>query len=253
MLDRGLLTALLLVGVSACGGDQGSGGTDLSLSATTASEGTESSSASSGDTEDSEPAVMVSVGPESTVRQHPADAFDADPATLPDAVAPGGLSGAVLPDDAAGVAELFNALPGELFGVGLDVMMTGPGRLAAVYGSDDRSCGPTRIQADDLSAVDVDVFYPKDWTAENVIASFATGADWEVDDAGQDGDLSWVVWQTTCSGEGVDGVQPIFSTTWGEAGSPIVFFAGSKDSEARDHLISAFVVTAAEQAAAPVG
>jgi hypothetical protein len=249
---RVLVVSSLLVGVSACESDAGSGEAVSSTPDPSVSASSEPS-ATVGDNDDSEAAASVAgtSEPESTPPLEPDDEFAPDPASLPDAEAPYGLDGTVLPDDAAGAAELFAALPDEFHGVQREISVRGPGEVAADYQSDDRACGPTGFQALDLSAVQADGFYPEGSTAEDVVAVFATGADWEVDGAGHDDDLFWVMWQTTCSGEGIDGVEQIHSATWGEAGSSLVFFAGAPEAGTLDELMAVFVDAATEQAAAP--
>jgi hypothetical protein len=84
-------------------------------------------------------------------------------------------------------------------------------------------------------------FYPPGWTAERVIAVFTTGADWTVEDFGREGNLFWVMWNTTCSSEGSSRMDSISITSWGNAGSPWVFSASAGNPEGRDELTAAFV------------
>ena len=40
------------------------------------------------------------------------------------------------------------------------------------------------------------VFYPEGWRAEHLVAMFASGADWAVEEAGREGMRYWVMFQT---------------------------------------------------------
>ncbi len=167
-----------------------------------------------------------------------------DPSTLPDAVAPAGLGDAPLPDDAERVTALFEALPDDLLGATRDVVAVDPATIAARYESGDRTCAEIGLQAIDLSA-DEGSFYPEDWRAQHLVALFASGADWDVEQAGHDGDVYWVTFETYCGEEGMDQDEIISAAVWGEEDSPWFFSAGASDDIDRTTLITAFVDAAA--------
>ncbi len=150
----------------------------------------------------------------------------------------------MLPDSADDVIALFDRLPADLLGrQRVDQSPEQPSdRITADYGATEPvGCGMIGLQAMDLTGGG---FFPADWTAERVIAMLATGADWEVEDAGQDGELSWVAVTTTCGAEGSAGEDVIHALNWGVNGGSWVFQAMGDTSEARDQLTQAFVVAA---------
>lgn len=164
-----------------------------------------------------------------------------DPDSLPEAVAPQGLDEATLPDRAEDITALFDRLPSDLVGGTRTDESSGndPQEITASYGSTQPvGCGTVGLQAMNVSTGD---FFPRDWTAETVVAAFTTGADWTVEDFGRDGDLFWVKIGTTCSTDNSSGVDSIWSISWGNRGSPWVFSASAGDPESRDELTSAFV------------
>lgn len=167
-----------------------------------------------------------------------------DPSTIPEAVAPNGLGTVELPDAADGVVELFAALPGELFGGRLELDNLAPGRIAASYPVADRRCSEIGFQAFDLTASDGG--FPPEWRAENFVALFASGADWDVEDAGQDGDRYWVTFVTTCGGEDIEQDEVIASAVWGDGGSPWVYTVAGPDASGRSELLTAFVDAASQ-------
>lgn len=81
-----------------------------------------------------------------------------------------------------------------------------------------------------LSVRDVSTgsFFPVGSTAGDIVLLFASGADWEVLAAGQDGVLAWVEWKTVgteLSGDPYD----TYALTWGEQQSPWLFMAAGRD------------------------
>lgn len=167
-----------------------------------------------------------------------------DPSTLPEAPAPAGLGDIALPGDDSDVMAVFEALPYELLGGQLVVAAAPPGRIVASFDAGDRQCGQVAIQAFDLTtATD---FSPPSWRAEHVITLFAGGADWDVEDAGRDGDRYWVTFETYCGGEGMSEDELVSSAGWGDAGSPWVFFVAAADGAGRDTLLDAFVAAATQ-------
>ena len=164
-----------------------------------------------------------------------------DPESLPGVVAPLGLSDIDLPDDAESIGELFNSLPSNLMGRQRMAQFDAntPGEIRASYGNTQPvGCGTVGLQATDVSTGD---FFPQGWTAERVIAVFTTGADWNVEDFGRDGDLFWVRWNTTCSSGDSPEADSLFTMSWGKAGSPWVFSASAGEPGGRDELTAAFV------------
>jgi hypothetical protein len=162
------------------------------------------------------------------------------PNGIPEVVAPHGLSTVELPDDVEGIAALFDRLPTELLG-GRRSVEIATGRIMASYGTTGRvGCALVGLQAMDVSTGD---FYPQGWTAESSVASLTSGADWEVEDFGREGDLFWIRWNTVCGEAGQPGTDVIFSTSWGRAGSPWMYTAGARDPEGRAELTEAFVAS----------
>ena len=170
------------------------------------------------------------------------DEFEApDPTDMPEVAAPHGLSTVELADSVDGIIALFEALPSEFFGEPL-VVETGAGRIMASYGTTETvGCALVGVQAMDVSTGG---FYPEGWTAESNIALLSSGADWEVEDFGREGDLYWVRWNTTCGEAGRPGSDVIFSLSWGDAGSPWMFSAGAGHPEDRAELTEALVASA---------
>jgi hypothetical protein len=167
-----------------------------------------------------------------------------DPQSLPEVPAPLGLANIRLPDDAESVDALFNSLPPNLMGNERTIESAGTGsaEIWASYGNTQPvGCGANGIKAVNVSTGD---FFPQDWTAERVVAVFAAGADWEVEDFGRDGDLFWVRWNTTCSMADAPGKDSIFTASWGTAGSPWFFSVSAGDLGGRDVFTSAFVAAA---------
>ena len=95
------------------------------------------------------------------------------------------------------------------------------------------------FQANDVSTGD---FYPAGWTAERVIAIFASRVDRGVQAFGRDGELFWVNWQTSCSVSPSSSLADFMEmTTWGKVGSSWVFSASAQNTEGRGQLVAAFV------------
>jgi hypothetical protein len=166
-----------------------------------------------------------------------------DPSSLAEAVAPHGIGEIAQPSDSDGITALFNNLPGSLLGEERTIEPISAGQLWATYGSTQPlGCGMVGIQAMKVSEGG---FYPQDWTAEHVVTVFASGADWDVTAAGRDGDLYWLLWETTCSSAVSPDEDSIFSATWGRAGDDWVYSAAASDPGGVDQLLAAFV-TASE-------
>lgn len=163
-----------------------------------------------------------------------------DPSRLPEAAAPAGLGRPQMPAEADAVVAVFEALPVELLGATRQVVELDPGTIAASYDAGDRECGQVGLQAIDL-ATDAGSAYPDDWRAEDVVALFATGADWDVEDAGHEAARYWVSFETFCGGEDMERDEIISSAVWGDENSPWVFFVGARNTTERDELLTAFV------------
>src|SRR5215217_4704508 len=154
--------------------------------------------------------VLVCIAPlfhvgRSDARQQAATPHPASAITeVPPAAAPADLGSVQLPADASGIVALLAGLPERVAGESR-AQMSGGGeadRFVVSFGDDADGLGPPLIiQVVDVSTGD---FYPAGWTADRVILTLASGADWTVEAVGQDGDLVWIRWQTTAAiaGEG---------------------------------------------------
>ena len=247
--------AVLLLTVAGCGDSEDSVDVDVSLTGA-APEAT----SSTGDMPESLPASTTATtavdDPRegSSVPSEPdrdAEVFEPgdepaapDPSTLPEATAPSRLGVPELPDDAETVAALFDALPEELIGATREIVNFRPGAIAARYDTGVRQCAEVGLQASDLTAMQGDGSYPEGWRAEHLVAMLASGADWAVEEAGREGALYWVTFETYCGGEDMDHDEISSSAAWGDEGSPWVFFVGASDATERDILLAAFVETA---------
>jgi len=107
---------------------------------------------------------------------------------LPSATAPLGLETVMLPDDTAGVAELFARLPATVAGEArVEYPEQQTDRMVAAYGTLDPDFGPPlRLQA--LNFVTGD-FFPTDFTAADFVAAGAGTTDYAAVELGQDGAL----------------------------------------------------------------
>ena len=158
------------------------------------------------------------------------------------------LSATGSPADADAVMALLSALPDELIGGTKMISARTPGDLAAAYVSPDRM-SRYGIQAMDLRTSMMGGFVSEP-VAEQLVAAFAEGADWDVEGVGVVGTMDWVTWVTTGSGEGIEGIETIYSLTWGEAGSPWAFTIGAPTEFGRAELAAAFVDAAVTAEAA---
>jgi hypothetical protein len=176
----------------------------------------------------------------------PADAPGGDgsldallPSPPPVAAAPHGLGQVTLPENEDAINRLFSDLPSTFLGRTRTIDPGSTGDINASYGTTEPAgCGTVGLQATDVSTGD---FFPEGWTAEKAIGIFTTGADWNVEDFGRDGDLYWVEWNTTCASDVRPGTDSIFTTSWGKLGSPWMFSASADASDVREGLIEAFV------------
>jgi hypothetical protein len=172
-------------------------------------------------------------------------------AAVPEGPAPVALAGVVLPTDVEGVIAVFEALPDELVGGDKSIWARTQGDLAADYMVPDRA-SRYGFQAADLPNSFWGGVLPEP-RADMLVAFFVLGDDddYTVEAVGHDGDLYWVTLITTNSGYGIDGVEKVYSVTWGDAHSPWAFTAGAPTEVGRDELVVAFVAAAARVADAP--
>lgn len=225
---RRLLVALSLpavLAIAACGDDEPEGGdapTAETVPATTLEEGARDEG---GGTEPTD-------GPAGP-----------DPSTLPEAVAPVGLGAVSLPTDAEGVDALFDALPAELLGADREIVDLLPGMVGARYDTGERECSEVGLQAIDLAAENGP--YPDDWRADDVVALFASGADWDVEEAGHEAARFWVTFETYCGGEDMERDEIVSSAVWGDEDGSWMFLVGAADAADRELLLGAFVDAAA--------
>jgi hypothetical protein len=250
----GTATIALLLGFGGVGcGDDGAGDGTTS-SSTTAPPTTTAGSAGPSDTtvpvdddpvaeSDDEPTVEPGESPEEPANgeSQSSEFPELDPTTIPEAAAPGRMIDAALPTDADGVVSLFDAFPTELLGASKDLNTARQGGIAADYSIAERVT-PVGFQAVDVPTSFYGAFLPEP-TAEYVAALFASGADWEVEAVGRDGERFWVEWNTTAGGEGFDGEETIWSLVVGDAGSHWAFIVNATDPSTRDELIDVFVAT----------
>lgn len=163
-----------------------------------------------------------------------------DPMSMPEGAGPTGITSITLPQDRGSINRLFDRLPARLLGGTRADEIQSPlpdGINASYEKTEPIGCGMVGLQATDVSTGD---FYPTGWTAERVIAFFASGSDWTEERFGRAGELFWVNLKSTCSfGSSLEDSLEI--TMWGVAGSPWVFSATAQDAKGRDELVVAFV------------
>lgn len=196
--------------------------------------------------------VCVLMGPDLVRAQHSSP----EPPVLPEATAPLGLATVSLPEDFAGIAQLFEQFPAELADQPRVVMSNeqDDGVIAA-YGEIDPGFGPPlRLGAMNFSTGD---FFPTDFSVADFVASAADPAfDYDAVAFGQDGTLAWVQAETMVGVEVNPQGTPassrtIYTLAWGEAESSWLFTAAAFSSEGLDTLVSAFVATARNQPGTP--
>ncbi len=184
-----------------------------------------------------------------------AQASTPDP-QLPARTAPLGLGAVTLPDDAAGIAELFARLPTAV----ANEPRTSPpedeaDRITANYGAATPDFGPPlSLHVLDFTSGD---FFPRDFTVADFVASAAGTSDYDAVAFGQDGTLAWVRAETMAGVAGNKPGTPTISRTistlaWGEVTRSWLFGAAAFSPEGLDALVSAFVKAAENQPATPV-
>jgi hypothetical protein len=176
----------------------------------------------------------------------PAEWRDSIAGAAPAAPAPAGLAQAVLPSDRDAVTAVFDALPDELIGGTKTIVPPRPGVLMeADYPTTDRA-SRDGIQAIDLETHMAGGMLPEPRADMMVAATvLSDDDDYTVESAGHDGDLYWVTSIGTNSGYGIDGVEEVYTITWGEACSSIVFIAQAPSDSSRNELIAAITESAA--------
>lgn len=167
---------------------------------------------------------------------------------LPAATAPLSLSTVTLPDDNAGVSELFARLPATVAGEPrVEYPEQQTDRMVAAYGTLDPDFGPPlTLQALNFATGD---FFPTDLTAADFVAAGAGTTDYDAVAYGQDGALVWIRAETTVAGGGNELGTPtsrrmLYTLAWGEASSSWLFTAAAFSPEGLEALVSAFVATA---------
>lgn len=237
----GLAAAALLFTFTGCGDDA-----DDSNSSTAPEDTMPAETAAESDaTEPEEPAED---GP-SPCPEAPEEWRDDLAAASPPAPAPGGLTVGILPDDIDAATALFDALPDALIG-GDKAVPAGlsPGFVEVNYPTPDRS-SRDGFQAHDLRDSMFGSILPEP-RADLLTGFFVVSDDddYTVEAAGHEGDLYWVTYIATNSGFGIDGVEEVYTITWGEACSPIAFIAQAPTDAERDELVAAFIDAATEAA-----
>lgn len=113
-----------------------------------------------------------------------------DPAELPEATAPFGLSGLVLPVTGEEVRALLDRLPDTLGGERRGLAQEEDGRVRVAWGAESMPFGqPITLGVLHFPTSD---FFPADFTAGNYVAVTMLTDDAQVAAAGRDGDLVWV-------------------------------------------------------------
>lgn len=242
-----VIPVLAMTAAAACGDDDG------------AENGSATTEVVAGTTDPSEPEPTApeATGPGSdTGEPAPEDPSDGpvppDPSAIPEAAAPNGLGAVVLPDDPDGVVDLLAALPAELLGGERELENVAPGRIAATFTVAGRRCSDVGVQAFDLTASDGG--FPENWRAEDLVALFASGADWDVEAAGRDESRYWVTFTTSCGEVGMEQDELVSSAAFGDEGSSWVFVVAAPDAAGRDELLTAFAdaaVTVEQSTGAP--
>ena len=165
---------------------------------------------------------------------------------VPEAPAPAGLAGVLLPTYVDGVNALFDALPDSLLGGVKAISSRTPSDLAADYMVPDRA-SRYGFQAMDLSTSFMGGVLPEP-RADMFVAFFVLSDDddYTVEAAGHEGDLYWVRLISFNSGYGIDGIEEVYGLHWGEARSPWAFIVGAPTETGRDELIAAFITAASK-------
>ena len=140
---------------------------------------------------------------------------------LPQVPAPHGVGARSWPGDRLAVMDLMQRVASRLGGT-FDEQGE---RFWVALGTDDRTA---------LVAMDWSAFAPSQAYAEQMMAAFALGADWEVLAAARDDGLLWVRWGTTANGDPFEVLQ------WGQAGSVWTFAANAPTLHEVDAAVTRF-------------
>ena len=161
---------------------------------------------------------------------------------LIEASAPAKLSSVAWPEDVQENSALFGRLPSQIAGRGIRSRFdqVGEGRFDTTYGEDPQTHEHVLLSmVQDLTQQD---FLPPSTNAGQYVAMFAQGFDWEVLAVGREGDLAWVQIKTT----GTDGevTRDVYGMLWGNAPGSVVFGALADDLGELMALVEAMVSAA---------
>ena len=166
---------------------------------------------------------------------------------LPEAGAPFGLASAFVPPHEGNIAGVFALLPEELAGEArMPRPDEQPGRMVAVWGEEDPAFGPPLVlQAVNLAESD---FFPQTWTAGIYVSTLSQVPDYGTVAYGLDGDLAWILAQSTVSisiqGSATpDPGRTLYSLVWGQEDARWLFSASAFSPEGLEAIATAFVQT----------
>jgi len=180
----------------------------------------------------------------------PADHPTVEPAATPDvsdapqAAAPHDLATIELPTTQDAIIGLLEQLPGEMAGVPRTPQfdIASFDRVIVGYGEDTRvnPDGTARLSIQVLDATTGD-FFPPNWQAQHVIETLGQN---RVIERGRDGDLHWLLTETTVTPADSSDSIALYSLTWGAADSDWVFSANADTRAQLEPLVTAFVEAA---------
>lgn len=167
-----------------------------------------------------------------------------DVSGVPEAEAPQDLASIALPDDEEGILAIVERLPNVVAGYARTPQFDQRtfDRIIAGYGENPRTTPAVAPQVG-FQAVDVTTgdFFPPNWRAEHVIDTLATQGALE---RGRDGDLHWMLLETTVTPADSDESYSVYSLTWGNDGGRWLFSASAEDPAEVESLVAAFVAVA---------
>lgn len=151
------------------------------------------------------------------------------------------LRGVSLPTDEGGVRAAFEKLPSQIGERQRDTARDerGPIRYAAYYVRSGSPMPDTQVIALEVSSGD---FFPSGSTDDDVIAIFATGADWTVIGTGTDEGMAWVEYNTTATDAASGASQQVYVVQWGHPESAWVFGVQVEDPQQLKTVLDAFLV-----------
>ncbi|MBM3948313.1 MAG: hypothetical protein FJ312_03545 [SAR202 cluster bacterium] len=139
-----------------------------------------------------------------------------------------------LPGDQDGVRAAFEGLPRDATSEERD-----PTRYAAYYRQSGSSLPDAQIIAMDVANGD---FFPAGSIASDIIAIFATCADWTVMGTGTEEGLAWVEYNTTATDAASGASQLMYIVQWGHPESSWVFGVQVEDPGQLIAVLDAFLV-----------